>query len=316
MKDSVPVVDKLKSWPSLNKQLAWEAEYVAAQQEEIQRIKNYVHTGKVGGFSYALNAYEWARQPSRSVYLYVPLAILGRVKVSEAYSSPAEELQSRLASAVLYRELSSLLEIFLEEEFPARFGRKRQGLPVNCAGWLGLAAAVGAMEVLDRWAPLLVKAAREGYIQDKNKKGLQHFILRLWCAANAEQYPDTDFPRFEVAEGVLEMWGTHNLDVLRQWLVQLCNQHTRLTGGRESMDFAGEFSHFPVEVLMLFRLREQRGLENPEIDHPLMRLPWSRLWPIRPAEPDALLSSVYARLQEDEGVSRDELYKTFFPVPL
>ena len=77
------------------------------------------------------------------------------------------------------------------------------------------------------------------------------------------------------------------------------------------MDFANEFSHFPVEVLMLFRLREQIGLANPDVDHPIMKFPWSRLWPVQPAQPDELLAGVYRRLKQDEGISLDSLYRQF-----
>lgn len=309
---NVPIVEKLKSWPALKRQLARETEYAIAQQDELQRVKQYVESGKVGGFSFLTNTYEWAPQPSRSVYLYVPLGIVARVRVIEAYTvSTGQNAQHQLATAVLYRELSSALEFLLEWEFPARFGRKRCGFPINAAGWVGLAAAAGAMEVVDRWAPLLVRAVKEGYVLEEAKKGLQHFILRLWCAAHAQDYPDTGFPRYEVSEGVLQMWNTPDVEALGEWLVQLCNQHTRLTTSRDFMDFAGEFSHFPVEVLMLFRLREQIGLANPEVDHPLMKFPWSKLWPVQPARPDELLSGVYRRLEQDGGISLDGLYRQF-----
>lgn len=306
------MVEKLKSWPTLKKQRAWEMEYAAAQRDDVLRLEQYVDTGKVGGFSYLTNMHEWAPQPSRSVYLYVPLHVVARLRVIEAcHTSAMEHAQRQFSAAVLYSELASALEFLLESEFPARFGRKRRRFPINAAGWVGLAAAAGAMEVVDRWASLLVRAVNEGYVLEDNKKGLQHFILRLWCAAHAQEYSDTGFPRYEVAEGVLQMWNTPDVESLGEWLVQLCNQHTRLTTMRDFMDFSGDFSHFPVEVLMLFRLREQIGLVNPAVDHPLMKFPWSRLWPAQPARPDELLSGVYRRLEQDEGISLDGLYQQF-----
>lgn len=316
MKINVPVVEKLRAWQTPAKYRAREAEYATAQQHMVDRLKAYAETGRVGGFSQLTNRQEWAPQPSRSAYLYLALHVVARLKVIESYQVSAQEsMRAGLASAVLCSELSSLLEFLLEVEFPSRFGRKRRGLLIDAAGWVGLAAAAGAMEVVDRWAPLLVRAVKDGYVLDDSKKGLQHFTLRLWCAAHAQDYPDTGFPRYEVAEGVLRMWNTPDVEALGEWLVQLCNQHTRLTTSRDFMDFSGEFSHFPVEVLMLFRLREQIGLANPEVDHPLMKFPWSRLWPVQPAQPDELLTGAYRRLEQDEGISLDGLYRQFLGAP-
>lgn len=77
------------------------------------------------------------------------------------------------------------------------------------------------------------------------------------------------------------------------------------------MDFGIGFSHVPVEIFMLFRLREQRGLLNPEVDHPLMKFPWSAMQTVPQAEPDELLSGIYRRLEQDEGITVSGLYADF-----
>lgn len=212
---------------------------------------------------------------------------------------------------MLYRETASVLRYLIETEFPAKFGRNRRGYSIDNAGWIGLATGVGALEVVERWAPLMVQALERDYVLAAKYEGMNHFILRLWCAARGRDYPQTGFPRYDVAEGVLEMWDTPDTETLGQWLVQLCNLHTKLTGSADFMDFANQFSHYPVEVMMLFRLRERRGLSNPEVDHPLMKFPWSRLWPVRPAQPDDLLARVHRRLEQDEGITVAGLYQQF-----
>src|SRR5688572_19811233 len=128
MKSNVPIVEKLKSWPTLEKQLAREMEYAAAQQHMLERLKEYVESGRIGGFSQLTNRQQWASQPSRSAYLYLSLHIVGRLKVIEAYQTSAvESVQQTLGAAALYGETSSVLEFLLESEFPARFSRKRRG---------------------------------------------------------------------------------------------------------------------------------------------------------------------------------------------
>jgi hypothetical protein len=62
---------------------------------------------------------------------------------------------------------------------------------------------------------------------------------------------------------------------------------------------------------MLFRLRELKGLPNPEVNHPLMQFPWSQLQPVQQAKPDELLQGIYRRLEQDEGITVDGLYRRF-----
>ena len=52
-------------------------------------------------------------------------------------------------------------------------------------------------------------------------------------------------------------------------------------------------------LLMMFRVREKGGFENPKVDPPL--IPWSRAWPAQTVEPNELLAVVCCRLEQDEG---------------
>jgi len=316
MTSTPPVIDKLKSWPSAKRYLQHWDEYERAQQGERILLEEYVVTGNVLRPPPLVDDPDLkAPFPSRDSYLHTALQILSRLRFIEACQpSQAGDVQQLLGRAVLYNELGGMLRVLVESEFPVRFGRNLRMLDVGHAGWIGLAAGAGATEILDRWALLMVQALRNGYVLAYNQKGMQHFILRLWCAARGQDYPQTGYPTYDVAEGILQMWDTADIESLGRWLVQLCNQHTRLTGTREFMDFANQFSHCPVEVMMLFRLREQRGLENPEVDHPLMKFPWSQLWPVQSVEPDELLAGVYRRLEQDEGVTVQSLYQQLLPV--
>jgi hypothetical protein len=311
-----PSVEPLRSWPSLKRYLAHGAEWQQGGVESHrQTLWNYAATGRIAYISPETNEEVVVEQPSRSVYLGAPLSMIAKSSVIDGAQLAAvgRDAREMLASAVLYQELGSLQDFLVESEFPARHGRKLGMFGVLHAGWLGLAAAVGAVDVIARWAPLLVRAAREGYLHAANFRGMQHWILRLWCKVYGLAYLDTGYPRYEVAEGVLEMWDTQDTETLGAWLVQLCNLHTRLSTSRQFMDFANSFSHFPVEVLLLFRLREQAGLANPQVDHPIMKFPWSRLWPVAAAEPDELLAGVYRRLEVDEGITVQRLYRQFLP---
>jgi hypothetical protein len=307
-----PLIDRLKSWSSSKAYLRRWAEYRQLHESEaLDRLMEYSATGCVTRPPAPPGMPELPRGlPSRDSYLSGSLRIAALARFGEAcQQSLAEDTQQSIFHAICYDELASVLRVLCEAEFPAKFGRNLRMLSIEHAGWAGLAAGAGAVEVVERWAPLLVHATRKGYVLEHRQEGLQHFVLRLWCAANGQEYPDTGYPRYEVADGVLRMWDTPDADMLGQWLVQLCNQHTRLSASRDFMDFSFEFSHCPVEVMMLFRLREQRGLANPVVDHPLMKFLWSRQLPVRIAEPDELLAGVYRRLEQDEGITLQSLYR-------
>lgn len=310
---SPPFVTPLKSWGSFKRYSEHQTEWQQLGVEnQVKTLSDYVRTGQMIHASPVTGKNEVVERPFK-LYLGTPLMMVAKSKMIDGSRLAAldQDACRVLASALLYQELGNLREFLIEVDFPENFGRNRRGCSIGTASWLGLAASVGAMEVAERWGPLLVGATRNGYLLDEDVRGMQHWILRLWCRANGLDYPDIGYPRYDVAEGVLAMWDTQDMEMLGTWLVQLCNLHTRLSASRQFMDFANVFSHFPVEVLLLFRLREQAGLANPEVDHSIMKFPWSRLWPIKPAEPDELLAGVYRRLETDEGITVQGLYRQF-----
>lgn len=313
MKLQPPLVVQRKSWKDVKKFLTEEIEQEAPRVlRNEEDLETYIRTGEIVYVSPVNGELETVTRPARSNYLRSPLYMVGYGRfIDGCRLAPAAQAQSSLAAAVLYAETKSVLNFLVESEFPAKFGRNLRGFSIDHASWIGLAAGVGAMEVVERWAPLVVQALQNGYVPETKYEGMNHFILRLWCAARGRDYPQTGYPLYDVAEGVLAKWDTPDTETLGQWLVQLCNLHTKLTGSADFMDFANQFSHYPVEVMMLFRLREQRGLNNPLVDHPLMKFSWSRVWPVRVAQPDDLLARVHRRLEQDEGITVEGLYRQF-----
>jgi len=51
---------------------------------------------------------------------------------------------------------------------------------------------------------------------------------------------------------------------------------------------------YPVEILAVLRLRETRGLTNPEIDHPLLKTPVGRLHDINPVPHQEVMDKAVA----------------------
>jgi hypothetical protein len=101
----------------------------------------------------------------------------------------------------------------------------------------------------------------------------------------------------EVYEPLLELWQTTDMDALQGAILAACDLH--LARSRVSNVYTYEFEDeeymlHPVEILMLFRLRETVGLINPTLDHPLLTTPVGRLYPIRSVPHNLFLDQALA----------------------
>jgi hypothetical protein len=73
-----------------------------------------------------------------------------------------------------------------------------------------------------------------------------------------------------------------------------CDEHTW-----RFVDEFNSWSRLPVEILLLFKLRQKLGLSNPALDHPLMNTPLGSLPDEVPYAPDDLIARVLARMSRD-----------------
>jgi hypothetical protein len=92
--------------------------------------------------------------------------------------------------------------------------------------------------------------------------------------------------------------------VLTPWLLAACDRHTqesRYDTEKNSHDFGDlRLTRTPIEILMIFRLRQLEGLTNLVVDHPLMESPFDCL-PERqpPFAPDEMMQGTLKRARED-----------------
>lgn len=124
--------------------------------------------------------------------------------------------------------------------------------------------------------------------EDWQKKGVyygrraQAFILRLfgeWNGIAREWRPYAyEVP---VYEWLLKHWRIPDPQALIPALLVVADRHTH-----ESRDDTRKVYHdfqdvslyrYPLEILMLYRLRQLEGLANPVLDHPLCQPPFDRL---------------------------------------
>lgn len=137
------------------------------------------------------------------------------------------------------------------------------------------------------------------------------FALRLQADASSWQLParlpEHPFPA-PAYERMLTVWRTADAGLFNEALLAVCDWHTHecmyTASDRPSkkVDFLNDtLMGWPLEVHMLYRLRERVGLSVPTPpEHPLLATPMAE-YPARlePHVPDALLDAVTAQLLKD-----------------
>jgi hypothetical protein len=103
---------------------------------------------------------------------------------------------------------------------------------------------------------------------------------------------------------ILERWRDPDPDVLAPWLLAACDRHTHeapYDTAKQAYDFGDcRLTRTPIEILMIFRLRELTGLANPTLQHPLMEAPFDVLpEPQPPCALDDVMQGTLKRAGED-----------------
>lgn len=211
----------------------------------------------------------------------------------------------RLVWALEAKYLQLLIDGFIHERFPTKFpGRKLSNLSFSSVMFLALAYSMRSVRTA-ALETILFEAYRRRWYIGQHQYPIFHFIVKL--AAKVRGRTDLDFVNLDTdasaMKALLERWDS-TPDELAPLVTAACDYHTQRTrhdAGKKFYEFNdGQWTHFPVEILMLYRIRESLGLANPEVDHPLMNGPLARLPASVSTTEDALLVSARRRL-EGEG---------------
>jgi hypothetical protein len=139
---------------------------------------------------------------------------------------------------------------------------------------------------------------------EERHRRVHAFMLRLfadWRGDVGHEWPAFAYSE-PVYEGILERWREPDADVLTPWLIAACDRHTHESQRDSESKFydCSAFPRTPLEILLLFRLRELVGLQNPDLCHPLMEPPFDALPEAQPPyAPDDLVRGTLTRVRED-----------------
>lgn len=259
--------------------------------------------------------------PGWMSYLGGDLGGLGRVYLSELESASVLDrrpfdvaLAVRAFAAIYTAEMTMLL---LHAPPPRRTYRL---ISYSAVATTALGVIIGCDEEAFRLARLQVLAHRRGFCSAGEEEPIFLFMLRL--LADYLKEPPLELPRAVLEEPIFlalfDLWRSPDPAALVDICLAACDEHTQRTRpGGTGVDFEfsnGKWHCFPIEILLLFKLRELLGLANPLIDHPIMSTPVGRLPEQRTrftdiaAGPDDLVFRVRQRMMQD-GYDEEAIYR-------
>ncbi len=302
-----------KRWGKVETTLTRHAELIPRFYSELLKLKEFSLTGVLEGRHPVTG--QALDKPYTAQYNFAhSLKLAARLHFMEGEfeSIKTNYVSDHFKKAVPYFYLSLICDLkshfMFETKFPER--KLRQLSPQDFSE-AAFAFSLGIRWAGEKIAEMYLVALRKDYCFNIDKYPIFHFILRLYCDWQGKDYPLTSYPTNPIMEGLLVEWRTSDMARITGWLLAACDHHThraRANNNRELFEFNSGWDFYPIEILMVLRLRQYLGLPNPELDHPLMKFPWSVLEPEMPAQPDELLHAILMRAKEDEGFDPEALY--------
>ena len=226
---------------------------------------------------------------------------------NEAWTEP-------LSGAVKYKMMSHKLSYFWHHNFRNLFPESVQ--PLRVISWEDISETMAFCFLLG-WhneaiyeGNLAVSALKNGYHLElsygKRHRQAQAFMIQLlasWQGRTKHNQPPI-LDDESIYRAILEHWRDRNAETLTKLLLEACDRHVRESHydtDETFFDFCDDsVMRTPLEILMVFRLRERSGLDIPVLEHPLMERPFDGLVPPRPLlDDDPMMQAVLARLRSD-----------------
>lgn len=291
------------------------APYWPRRKTLIKNLRNYTPWGMAQTIAYNARLDEKNKHKATSSIDYKGTGGRYQMDAIATALEGANNWKPELARSLGYLMFADQLEYFWHGQYDILFPH-RKGL-LRMMDWVFMTNSV-AFSFLLGWTE---QAIYQGYLTyaalncqyqlqisyEQRHRRAHAFMLRLFADWRGDglshAWPSwgSDVP---VYNGILERWSDPNPEVLTPWLLAACDRHTqesRCDSEKTAHDFADDrLTRTPIEILLIFRLRQLTGLENPVVDHPLMESPFDYL-PERqpPFAPDEMMQGTLRRARGD-----------------
>lgn len=309
-----------KNFPTLKTFIKFHHKY-ALHKPDVSVLEKYAATGELPPEISPFLPADWARWESWTID--GPLSHYNGYRSASVWANLGKTgVFDHAAMAQVYALESILLwkRLDLEARGPVRFARLafRRLMPFLAHEYPAFGFTLGCRDLATRQAKMLIEAYRRNMFTSREYYPLDWMILRVLCDWLGQAQPDWHPVAYEspIMNAVVEHWRTTDLVRLTSVLDDACDYHTRrykvgTSGGTDFREFSNQwYARYPVEILMILRLRSYLGLPNPVIDHPLMNDPPGQLPPEQPLVMDELTAAVYQRMK-NQGFDEDKIYRMF-----
>jgi hypothetical protein len=164
------------------------------------------------------------------------------------------------------------------------------------------------MHMATHVAEIAISSSDKKFLNDGSDSFYPQFAQRFTVWLIAKCGGGTNIPDSFSVEAVpayawlVEHVYSLELNSLQDVLLIAADRHTAeiSTDERLQADFAQfEAVYYPFEILAVLRLRKNRGLVNPALDHPLFSTALSQLPAISPVYSDSLLAGVLKQARKE-----------------
>jgi hypothetical protein len=202
--------------------------------------------------------------------------------------------------------------------FHKRFGRNSSNdLSINHVPSAAVGVLINKMDEATQFFKLLIKAFNKKWFTYQDYP-IFYFMLRLMADYIKEPLSPFESGKIEkeiVFHELFKVWRNENPESIRELCLAVCDYHThqcKPDKGNLWHEFNnGYWSGWPIEINLLFKLRELLGLKNPTLDHPLMNTPLGQLPTNVSYELDELSNQVLAKMRT-QGFDENEVFEKIY----
>lgn len=215
-----------------------------------------------------------------------------------------------LMCAFTYNYILKAKEYFSLQRYPVRYSRERERAytshEVFC---IVQGTLLGLASHTDNLFQMFSEGYKKGWHNRLHGRHMD-FIILLYERYKGGALAPLDCP-FEYDE-IIENWATTDLNKVTEYLTTLCDDQVVQAAAPPSKGYFEfdnrEWDFIPASALLLLKLRELSGLDNPEFTHP----GFGHLNPLleieqQPFTLDPLLEKAVQKMKE-QGFNEDEIF--------